>query len=124
MKLHLDNTAGNIITAHGEHHVVVNRHVYTTSLIVAPDRPVADWSPQSFGEIHGSDIAAIGDYNPEVVVLGTGLKLRFPAPSMTAVLITRGVGVEVMDTPAACRTYNVLAADGRRVVAALLMPNV
>jgi uncharacterized protein len=122
MKLHLDNGAGNIIRAHTETEVVINQRAYTASVIVAPDRPIAGWPPQSFDQIRGEDIAVIADFGPEVVILGTGARLRFPPAALTATLTTRGIGVEVMDTPAACRTYNLLAADGRRVVAALLMP--
>jgi uncharacterized protein len=123
MKLHLDNNAGNFISAHTPTQVVINQQAYAVSLLVAPDRPVADWQPRCFEEINSENIAAIADYDPEVVVLGTGARLRFPASGLTAALINRGIGVEVMDTPAACRTYNLLAADGRRVVAALLMPD-
>jgi uncharacterized protein len=63
----------------------------------------------------------LAELRPEVVILGTGVKLRFPPPSLTRALVEANIGLEVMDTGAACRTYNILMGDGRRVVAALLM---
>ena len=120
MKLHLETGDGtNLIRAYGPGYVVVNRERYTRSLVVTPDRVVADWPPQGFAELHAAHFAALCALEPEVVLFGTGASLRFPPPALLAALIDIGVGVEVMDTAAACRTYNILVSEGRRVIAAL-----
>ena len=85
-----------------------------------PDR-IVDWGPHSAGGLALKDFLLIADLQPEVVVLGTGSRLQFPAPAATQPLIQARIGLEVMDTAAACRTYNILMGEGRRVAAALLM---
>lgn len=101
--------------------IKINDTVYTSSLVLTPDEIEAHWPPNAFAELAPEHFNAIAARRPEVVVLGTGSRLRFPAPAVLAPLSRAGVGVEIMDTAAACRTYNILASDGRKVVAALLM---
>ena len=121
MKLHASAAAGrNAFTAYGADFVAVNGEPRRTSLVVLPDR-VLDWPPASFEALaaaHFEQLAALG---VELVLLGTGPRLRFPAPSLTAPLANAGIGLEVMDVQAACRTYNILAAEERKVAAALLL---
>lgn len=121
MKIQLDS-AGNLhrIRHYGPGTVTVNQTAYTTSLVVLPDR-VVDWPPQRFADLAAAHFEFIRTLNPEVVLLGTGTHLRFPAGPVTRCLVDAGIGLEVMDTGAACRTYNVLASEGRRVAAALLL---
>ncbi len=70
----------------------------------------------------GPDLSGpLAELKPEVVLLGTGTRLRFPHPRLTRALTDAGIGVEVMDTPAACRTFNILAAEGRKVLAAVIL---
>ena len=91
------------------------------SLIITPRRLVRDWAPQRFEDLTGDDFQVVMELQPEIVLFGSGGTLRWPDGALTAPLMARGIGVEVMDTAAACRTYNVLTADQRQVAAALLM---
>ena len=99
----------------------VNDRVLERSFIIAPDRLVEDWSPASATALAPADLEPLLAGSPELVVLGTGQRQVFPAPAVMAACLTRGIGIEVMDNAAAARTYNVLAGEGRRVVAALLL---
>lgn len=122
MKIHLERGAGqNVIRAHQPGRIVVNQDAHTKSLIVTPERVIADWRPQRFDDLALEDFEAICALQPEVVLLGTGARLRFPAPALTRPLVAAQIGFEIMDTGAACRTYNVLMSEGRLVVAALLI---
>ncbi len=121
MKLDLDAGTGNIIRFYSQGKVVVNQTTYTASLIVFPELVIPDWPPQRFVDLAAPHFELINKHRPEIVIVGTGSRLRFPHPELTAVLVNKGIGVEFMDTPAACRTYNLLMADGRNVAAAILM---
>ena len=94
------------------------------SLIVSPFQLIRDWAPQHIGELLAAHLEAIAALNPEVVLLGTGARLEFPTTEVLAVLYERQIGVEIMDTAAACRTYNILMAEGRGVAAGLINPPV
>jgi uncharacterized protein len=93
----------------------------TKSFIVAPDRLVEDWPPQRFDELTGEHLQAALALEPEILIIGTGSQQHFLPGELMAALSRGGIGVEVMDTAAACRTYNVLLSEDRKVVAALLM---
>lgn len=122
MQIRRDLPSGrNVIRAYARGQVTVNQETYRGSLLVTPERIVADWPPQSFPALEPVHFEAIVALEPEIVLIGTGARLRFPPPGRLQPLARAGIGVEVMDTGAACRTYNVLMAEGRRVVAALLM---
>jgi len=86
-----------------------------------PDRIIENWQAQTFEQLAAEHFELLLPFQPEIVLLGTGITLRFPCPSITKKLISLKIGVEVMDTSAACRTYNILMAEGRNVVAALLI---
>jgi uncharacterized protein len=111
--------SANVITGYGDDHVLVNGQRHQSPLIVMNDR-VLPWSASQFSALSAEDFAALQDLGADIVLLGTGPKQRFPNPRLTAPLATAGVGVEVMDLKAACRTYNILVAEERRVAAALL----
>ena len=122
MKIARDSTEGrNAFTGYGEGYVEVNRARYTASLVVAPERLITDWPAPAVTAITADHLAAIVELAPEVVLLGTGREFRFPDAAQLAPLYRAGIGVEVMDTPAACRTYNILLGEGRNVVAALIV---
>jgi uncharacterized protein len=122
LKLHLDSaTSRNAITGYGEGYVMVNRQRFERSLVVLPDRIVLDWPPKRFDELAPEHMAALAGLDREIILLGTGAQLRFPRPEIIQPLMRSGVGVEVMDVQAACRTYNILLAEDRRVAAALLI---
>jgi len=94
---------------------------YRNSLIVAPDTLMADWPVRSIQDLVAAHLDAALELEPEVLLLGTGTRLSFPPHALYASVISRGVGFEVMDTAAACRTFNILLAEDRRVVAALIV---
>ncbi|MBK6631842.1 MAG: Mth938-like domain-containing protein [Betaproteobacteria bacterium] len=122
MKLHLENPASrNLITGHGAGYVAINHRRHETSLIVLPGRIVESWGMAGFDALVEEDFAAIRDLVPEIVLFGTGARQRFPAPQLLRPLIEARIGCEVMDLPAACRTFNILVAEGRLVAAALLI---
>ena len=121
MKLHLSNPSGvNAFTGYGEGYVMVNRQRYERSLVVLHDRIVTEWQPAGFDALSAADFDRLAELKPEIVLLGTGTRLRFPRPELTRALIEARIGLEVMDVQAACRTYNILAAEERKVAAALL----
>ena len=122
MKIHLESGAGvNLVRHYGPGYIAVNADDCRASLIVLPNRLIRDWPPQTFAELRIEHFAALAALSPEVVVLGTGARLRFPDPALTRPLIEARIGLEVMDTAAACRTYNILVSEGRIVAGALLM---
>jgi len=122
MKIEREQTEGrNMFTGYGAGYVEVNRTRYSSSLVVGPDTLVADWPLESIDALAADHLAAILEMKPEIVLLGTGAAFAFPDPARLAPLRNAGVGVEVMDTNAACRTYNILLGEGRNVVAALII---
>ena len=120
MKLHADSpTPSNQVTAYGPGWIEVNGERHQGSLILAPDA-LAPWDAASFDVLSVGHFAQLADYRPEIVLVGTGARHRFPHPRLTEPLARARIGVEFMDTQAACRTYNILMGEGRRVLAALL----
>lgn len=120
MKLHLHTSPLNLVTRYGDGYLDVNQIRHTESLLITPDQ-IAPWGRAGFDGLSADDFAALLDYTPEVVVFGAGARLRFPHPRLTAALTNAGIGVEVMDTGAACRTYNILISEDRRALAAILL---
>jgi len=121
MKLHLDRSnVQYLITGYDSGHVLVNGVAHTRSLVVLPDELIAGWSGD-WASLAAPDFDVVAMREPEIVLLGTGQRQRFPSPALYKALIAARIGVEVMNTPAACRTYNILAGEGRRVAAALLL---
>jgi uncharacterized protein len=92
------------------------------SFIISPKQLVRDWPATRVDDLLAEHLEMAAAMEPELVLLGTGATLVFPAPEVTMALLTRNIGVEVMDTAAACRTYNILMTEGRKVVAALMNP--
>lgn len=121
MKFQLSTGIGNVFTGYGQDYVEINRVRYQGNLLVMPERILTDWVPGGFGALTREDCAALLEWQPEIVILGTGGSIRFPHPLVTADLTDARIGVDVMDFRAACRTYNVLAAEARRVMAALFL---
>ena len=122
MKIEREQADGrNMFTGYGPGYVEVNRNRHGASLVVSGDRLVTDWPLTAVDQLTADHLAAILEMKPEIVLLGTGGKFVFPEPARLAPLHKARIGVEVMDTPAACRTYNILLAEGRNVVAALIL---
>lgn len=122
MKLQLQQAAGQyMFTGYGDGYVAINREHYRSSLIVLPDRLILNWEATALEEMTAAHLERIAALRPEVVLLGTGTRQRFPPPSLTGNLGMLGIGLEVMDNFAVCRTYNILMGEGRRVAAALII---
>jgi len=123
MKFHLTRADGrNLITGYGETYVSVNGERRSTSLLILADR-LSEWDVQSHDALTPAVFAALAQLPVEILLLGTGNRLHFPHPALTQPLRDAGIGVEVMDTGAACRTYNILLSEDRRVGAALILPS-
>lgn len=120
MKLHASLPSGvNTITGYGEGYVMVNGERRASSVVVLPDR-VEEWAANAFDSLAPEHFLFLKNLGVEIVLLGTGPRQRFPHPRLTAGLAQAGIGLEVMDVQAACRTYNILVAEERKVAAALL----
>lgn len=128
MKLHLADTAGlNVFTACGEGYVAINglrrEGAAAGGFIVLPERVIEDWTRSNAATLGEAEIAALRGLGVTIVLLGTGRRQIFPPTEQRralAALTAEGIGVEIMDTAAACRTYNILVGEGRTVAAALL----
>lgn len=121
MKLHQTRGAGrNLFTGYGPGYVSVNGTRWETGVLVLGEH-VERWEVAGFDALTEAQFAALARLPIEILLLGTGPALRFPHPRLTQALRDAGIGLEAMDTPAACRTYNFLLDEGRRVGAALLV---
>ena len=121
MKMRADRIEGqNAIARHGPEGVRIDGVEYTESMIVPWTGAVAPWNVNAFAALTMEHFARLAALKPELVLFGSGARLHFPAPALLRPLIDAHIGVETMDTAAACRTYNVLLAEGRSVVAGLL----
>ncbi len=110
-----------IVTGYAPGTVGINQVAYTRSLIVRPHRLETDWPVSAVDELVLDHLQSVLESPPEVLLIGTGAAQRFPERSLWRQLQERGLGVEVMDTAAACRTYNLIMAEGRDVAAALII---
>jgi len=121
MKLQPDRPIGqNIVTAYGVGYIAVNGVRHTGSLLLMPQRLETDWAVDGFEALTEADFERLAELGCDVLLLGTGSRQRFPQPSLLRPLMTAKIGIEVMDSGAAARTYNVLMAEGRNVAAFLL----
>ncbi len=121
MKLHLNTSISQkIFTAHGKGYVTVSGERFEHPIVVTPEQVLTDWQPQGFDALDETHFAYFLALKPEIVLLGTGGKQCFPRQRLYHALSVAGIGVEFMDSAAACRTYNILMAENRKVVAAIL----
>ena len=122
MKLHATSTQQyQTVTAYDDAHVEINLIPFDHSLVVLPEIAPAPWPVASFDALTAENFEQINAIAPDVVILGTGARQRFVHPRLTASLTARRIGVECMDNQAACRTYNILMGEGRKVVLALII---
>jgi len=122
MKLHASDTKKyQTVTGYDDTGVEINAQRYNYSLIVLPETEPRAWNVASFDAITAEHFDIIGADDPDVVILGTGARQRFIHPRLTAALTMRRIGVECMDSQAACRTYNILMGEGRKVTLALVI---
>ncbi len=116
-----DTENPNITPLNANEAVRLQTQKLTRSLIITPETLISDWAPQHFDELQRAHFETLAALRVEVVILGAGSRLQWPDVEMIEPLYQRSIGFEVMDTGAACRTYNILMYEGRRVAAALLM---
>jgi uncharacterized protein len=120
MKFTLDTPAGLNITSCSAEGITVSGTLYRSSILLLPGE-VRPWDCTDVDTLDAAALAPAVELAPEILLLGSGRSLRFPAAGITRDLARRGIGLEVMDTRAACRTFNILTAEERRVVAALVI---
>jgi uncharacterized protein len=122
LALHLNtNTSLNLFTGHGEGYVSINNRRYQQPVVVTAGEVHTDWTATDFAALTAAHFDYFLRLKPEVLLLGTGARQHFALPGLYRQLIQAGIGVEFMDTPAACRTYNILVTEDRKVVAAILL---
>ena len=122
MKLQLENPPGtNLIRSYGPGQLRIGEVLHSGSVIVTATTVIAPWRPATAPELTATDLEPLLGLGPEVVLLGTGARQQFPDMQVLRILHEQRIGVEVMDTAAACRTYNVLVTEGRNVAAALIV---
>ena len=101
--------------------VTINEKTYHNSLILSPNELVTDWPVNHIDELTQPQVEQILALQPEVILLGTGERQIFPAPQLLGLFAQRGLGIEVMNTGALCRTFNILVAEDRNVVGAVIL---
>ncbi len=122
MQLTMEHTGeANRIRGYDVGQVTVNEHVCTGTTVVAPDALWTDWTPNAPADLAVADLEDLLELGPEIILIGTGGRQHFPDRALMVRAVEAGIGIEAMTTEAACRTYNVLIAENRRVVAALFM---
>jgi len=121
MKLQPDKSDVQTISAHGPGWVGVNGEKITGSVIIGSRGERLDWDCSRFEDLDAGHFAQLAELGAELVIFGSGSRIRFPQGAWLQPLMARRIGLETMDTPAACRTYNILAGEGRHVLAALLL---
>jgi len=121
MKLQPDKFDVQSISAYGAGWVALDSEKITSSLIISSQGQRLDWPCRSFADLTPAHFDQIATLDAELVIFGSGERIRFPQPVWLRPLMAKRIGVETMDTQAACRTYNILAGEGRHVVAALLL---
>ena len=122
MKLQSDPQSGaNTITGYGDGYVEINQTPYSHAVLLSSDGNIKEWPVKSFDELAAANFTQMVDLKPELIIIGTGNRQRFPKPELVKTLIDAKVGFEIMDSQAACRTYNILVSEGRRVLLALIV---
>ncbi len=111
---------GYFIQKYAHDRIIINERRFVSSLIISPDKVVEDWQPRTIDTLALAHFDTMLALEPEIALIGTGQKLVFPPLEIYSSMIDNGIGLEIMDTGAACRTYNILMSEGRRVVAGLI----
>jgi uncharacterized protein len=111
----------NVVRSYSDGQVRIGERVLSASCLFNAHELIADWAPRNIEELTADHFVSAFAWQPEIILLGTGARQVFPARAIYAALLSRGIGFEVMDTGAACRTFNVLAGENRRVTAGLII---
>ncbi len=121
MKLDLDRNSGNFIRGFSGDQILIGSEIFREPVIITIDHLIRDWAPPAVPQLTLAHLQPALDLDPEVILLGTGAEQCFPPMTLISEILTLGVGLEIMNTAAACRTFNVLASEYRRVAAALMV---
>ena len=122
MKLQSDPHSGaNTINGYGDGYVEINKTPYAHAVVLSSDGAISEWSAQTFDDLKAGHFSQLVDLKPELILIGTGSRQRFPKPELLKALIDAKIGFEIMDSQAACRTYNILVGEGRQVLLALIV---
>ncbi|WP_114690350.1 Mth938-like domain-containing protein [Polynucleobacter necessarius] len=115
------HSGANTITGYGDGYVEINKTPYAHAVVLSSNGAISEWSAQTFAAIEAHHFAQLVDLKPELILIGTGGRQRFPKPELLKTLIEAKIGFEVMDSQAVCRTYNILVGEGRQVLLALIV---
>jgi uncharacterized protein len=122
LKLQSDPHSGaNTITGYGDGYVEINKAPYAHAVLLSSDGAISEWQVQNFDDLTPSHFEQMVELKPELILIGTGKRQRFPKPELLKSLILAKIGFEIMDSQAACRTYNILVGEGRKVLLALIV---
>jgi uncharacterized protein len=122
VKLQSDPHSGaNTITGYGDGYIEINKIPYSHAVLLSSDGEIQEWGVKSFEGLSSADFTQMACLKPELIIIGTGKRQRFPKPELLKTLIEAKIGFEVMDSQAACRTYNILVGEGRQVLLALIV---
>ncbi len=122
MKLQSDPHSGaNTITGYGDGYVEINQTPYRHAVLLSSDGEILEWPVQSFDDLSTGNFSQMITLKPELILIGTGNRQSFPKPELLKPLIEAKIGFEIMDSQAACRTYNILVGEGRQVLLALIV---
>jgi uncharacterized protein len=121
MQLDLEKSDGNVIRSYNRGELHINGNVLTSHVILSADSMICEWTPPAIADMDIRDFAPVLELQPDVILFGSGETQTFPPGVLVTAIMKQGIGFETMDTAAACRTFNVLAAEQRKVVAALLV---
>jgi uncharacterized protein len=122
LKLQSDPHSGaNTITGYGDGYVEINQTPYAHAVLLSSDGAIMEWPVKTFESLEAHHFEQMVALKPELILIGTGSKQRFPKPELLKALIAAKIGFEIMDSQAACRTYNILVGEGRQVLLALIV---
>ena len=121
MQLHADRSDVQMVTGYGPGWIAIDKKEHKDNILLGASGFLRPWNCARFEDLTAEHFAELAQLNAELIIFGSGAKIRFVHPSWLQPLMQKRIGLETMDTHAACRTYNVLAAEGRNVIAALLL---
>ena len=125
MKLQSDPHSGaNTITGYGDGYIEINKIPYSHAVLLSSDGDILEWAVKSFDDLNSADFSQMASLKPELIIIGTGKRQRFPRPELLKTLIEAKIGFEIMGSQAACRTYNILVGEGRQVLLALIVESI
>ena len=125
MKLQSDPHSGaNTITGYGDGYIEINKIHYSHAVLLSSDGDILEWAVRSFDDLGTADFSQMASLKPELIIIGTGKRQRFPRPELLKILIEAKIGFEIMDSQAACRTYNILVGEGRQILLALIVESI